>query len=403
MRMVIPLTPLPVASPNVGRRTLVRETAAADVWQCADCGHLQLGTVVDREFQYRNFRYSTGISLGLREHFGRLIGRLADRGEIGPERFVVDIGSNDGSLLQLAKDRGARVLGIDPAADIAAAATTAGIPTLGEFFDAGLGVDIAAKHGQADVIISNNTIANIDELEPFFAGIGAVMADDGILVIETQYAMDVLRKTLLDVIYHEHVSYFAVKPMRSFLANRNFELIGAERIAPKGGSIRFVAQRKGGRRQVSPEIAALIAEEEEIGLYDERIFTEFNARVGELGRNIRNRLENARATSGRALAYGASVGCAALVHYFRLGSLIDTIFDDAPLTNILCAGERDIPVLTGSQLANEMPSDVLVLAWRYAHPIARRQQKFLATGGRFFRALPDLAFVDGSDDAPPSA
>lgn len=403
LRIAIPLTPLPVASPNVGHSTRVRETAAADVWQCADCGHLQLATVVDPEFQYRNFQYFTGISLGLREHFGRLISGLADQGELGPGRFVVDIGSNDGSLLRLAQDKGARVLGVDPATDIAVAATKSGIPTLGEFFDARLGGDIAVEHGRADVVISNNTIANIDDLGPLFNGVSAVMAEDGLLIIETQYAMDVLGKTLLDVIYHEHVSYFAVKPMRSFLARRGFELIGAERIAPKGGSIRFVVQRKGGRRPISPAIAALIAEEETAGLYDERLFSEFNERIAELGRNIRRRLEIARTRTGRALAYGASVGCAALVHYFRLGALIDAVFDDTPLTNILRTDERDIPVLTGRQLTNEMPSDVLVLAWRYANPIARGQQSFLAAGGRFFRALPDLAFVDGSDTAPPGA
>lgn len=403
MRKAIPLTPLPVASPNVGRSTNVRETADADVWQCGACGHLQLATVVDPEFQYRNFQYFTGISMGLREHFGKLIGDLAERGEVRPGAFVIDIGSNDGSLLRLAQERGARVLGIDPAVSIANAATQAGIPTLAEFFDADLAGKIAAEHGPADVVISNNTIANIDDLGPMFRGISAVMADDGLLVIETQYAIDVLLKTLLDVIYHEHISYFAVKPMQAFLAAHGFELIDAVRIAPKGGSIRFIAQRKGESRAVAPGVAALIAEEEAAGFYDERMFTAFNARIAELGRSIRERLEQSRAQTGRALAYGASVGCAALVHYFQLGDMIDAIFDDTPLTNIVRLEDRDIPVLTGRQLANEMPSDVLVLAWRYANPIAKGQETFRANGGRFFRALPDLAYVDGSDTAPPAA
>ena len=403
MRKAIPLTPLPVASPNVGRSTNVRETADADVWQCGSCGHLQLATVVDPEFQYRNFQYFTGISMGLREHFGKLIGDLVARGEVRPSAFVIDIGSNDGSLLRLAQERGARVLGIDPAVSIANAATEAGIPTLAEFFDAGLAAKIAAEHGRADVVISNNTIANIDDLGPMFSGISAVMGEDGLLVIETQYAIDVLLKTLLDVIYHEHISYFAVKPMQTFLAAHGFELIDAVRIAPKGGSIRFIAQRKGGSRAVASGVAALIAEEDAAGFYDERMFTEFNARIAELGRNIRERLEASRAQTGRALAYGASVGCAALVHYFKLGNLIDAIFDDTPLTNIVRLEDRDIPVLTGRQLANEMPSDVLVLAWRYANPIAKGQETFRGGGGRFFRALPDLAYIDGSDTAPPAA
>jgi 2-polyprenyl-3-methyl-5-hydroxy-6-metoxy-1,4-benzoquinol methylase len=403
LRNVIPLMPLPVASPNVGRSTVIRETAPADVMQCGNCGHFQIAAVVDPEFQYRNFQYFTGISLGLREHFAGLIGGLAARGEIGPGRFVVDIGSNDGSLLRLAVSHGARVLGIDPAERIARAATEAGIPTLAEFFDADLGARIAAQHGPADVIISNNTIANIDELGSFFAGIDSLLARDGIVVIETQYVLDLMVKTLLDVVYHEHVSYFAVRPMALFLAAHGLQLVGADRIKPKGGSIRFIAQRAGGSRPVAAGVASLIAEEEASGLYDGGLSAAFNSRIADLGARIRERIEHTRRTTGRALAYGASVGCAALIHYFNLGDRIDAIFDDSPLTNFIRTAEGDIPVLTGRQLDNEMPGDVAVLAWRYASPIARGQARFLGEGGRFYRTLPDLAYIDGSDTSPPDA
>jgi 2-polyprenyl-3-methyl-5-hydroxy-6-metoxy-1,4-benzoquinol methylase len=399
----IPLRPLPVASPNVGRGGLVRESASADVRQCNDCGHLQLATIVNPEFQYRNFRYLSGISLGLREHFERLIATLAASGDIAPDKFVVDIGSNDGSLLRFVKTSGARILGIDPAEQIAKAASEAGIPTLADFFSTTLADDIVSQQGRADVVISNNTIANIDELEAFFAGIDALLAKDGILIIETQYALDVLTKALLDVVYHEHVSYFAVKPMQRFLPAHGFELINAERIAPKGGSIRFVVQRQGGPRALAPGVSALIAEEDRSGLYDKRLFEAFNARIQALGKTVRKHLEESRQKTGRGLAYGASVGCAALIHYFELGELIDAVFDDTPLTNVVRTSHRDIPVLAGRQLVNEPPGSVVVLAWRYASTIAKGQEAFRASGGRFFRALPDVALVDGSDNAPPAA
>jgi 2-polyprenyl-3-methyl-5-hydroxy-6-metoxy-1,4-benzoquinol methylase len=399
----IPLHPLPVASPNVGRGGLVRESASADVRQCNDCGHLQLATIVNPEFQYRNFKYLTGISLGLREHFERLVATLAASGDVAPGKFVVDIGSNDGSLLRFVKAHGARILGIDPAEQIAKAATEAGIPTLANFFTTTLAEDIVRQHGQADVVISNNTIANIDELGAFFAGIDALLAKDGMLVIETQYALDMLTKTLLDVVYHEHISYFAVRPMQRFLEAHGFELINAERIAPKGGSIRFVVQRRGGPRASSANVSTLIEEEGRSGFYNKRIFEAFNARIQELGQNVRKHLVESRQKTGRGLAYGASVGCAALIHYFELGELIDAVFDDTPLTNILHTSHGDIPVLTGRQLANEPPTDVIVLAWRYASVIAKGQEIFRASGGRFFRALPDVALVDGSDNALPLA
>ncbi len=389
----VPLHALPVASPNVGNSAAIAETAAADLWQCRACGFLQLATVVNPEFQYRNFQYFTGISLGLREHFSGLIDGLAARGDIAPDKFVLDIGSNDGSLLRYAVGHGARVLGIDPAERIAKAATEAGIPTLAEFFTLPMARKLATQHGKADVVISNNTVANIDDLGDFFGGIDAVLADDGIVIIETQYGLDVLTKTLLDVVYHEHVSYFAVKPTRAFLAAHGFELVDAEKITPKGGSIRFSIQRKGGSREVSPRVDDLIAEETTAGLYDAKLFAAFNTRIANIGADLRQRLEHSRAKTGRALAYGSSVGCAALIHYFDLGSSIDAVFDDTPLTNFMRTSAGTVPVLSGRQLANEPATEVVVLAWRYADAIARNQTAFVGSGGTFLTALPDVHVV----------
>lgn len=385
----VPLSALPVASPNVGRGTKIADTAPADLWQCRDCGFLQLNTIVNPEFQYRNFQYFTGISVGLREHFGELIGGLAKSGDIGPGKAVLDIGSNDGSLLRFAKDLGAKVLGIDPAEKIARAATEAGIPTLAEFFNRAMGAKIAAEHGRFDVIISNNTVANIDDLDDFFGGMLEALAPSGVIVVETQYGLDVLEKTLLDVIYHEHVSYFAVQPAQRFLDRLGLELFDAEKISPKGGSIRFHIQRKGGPRKVSPRVAALTGGETSAGLYGPELFAAFNARIERIGTDLRRRLDQSRARTGRALAYGSSVGCAALVHYFDLGGHIDAIFDDTPLTNFMRTGQGPIPILSGKQLMNEEPTEVVVLAWRYTGNIARNQAAFVGAGGSFVQALPE--------------
>ncbi|MBM3542923.1 MAG: class I SAM-dependent methyltransferase [Alphaproteobacteria bacterium] len=389
-----------MASPNVGAQATVEETAPADVYRCLDCGALQLLTMVDPEFQYRTFKYTTGVSAGLVDHFRTLIDALAAQGEIAKGKLVFDIGSNDGSLLQLALPHGARVLGIDPAVETARTATTAGIPTIGEFFSEAMGRRIKTEHGPADLVISANTVANIDDLDDFFAGVASVMADDGLFIIETQYALDVLEKTLLDVIYHEHISYFAVKPMRSFLAHHGLELVDAARIAPKGGSIRFYIQKRGGPRAVPRRVADMVANEEAVGLYDDKLFSGFNQRIAKLGEELHARLERSRRETGRALAFGSSVGCAALVHYFDLGKSIDAIFDDHPFVNYMRRPGGTIPVLSGAQLANEAPTDVAVLAWRYADLISARQADFCNAGGRFYTVLPDVKVVaDASREA----
>jgi SAM-dependent methyltransferase len=390
----VPLHPLPVASPNVGSKAKIDEMAPTDLYRCLSCGALQLLTIIDPSFQYRTFKYTTDVSIGLRDHFAGLIEELAVRGVIKPNAFVFDIGSNDGSLLKLAKNKGARVLGIDPAVDTAVAATASGIPTIGDFFSEAMGLKIAEEHGHANVAISANTVANIDDLDDFFAGVNAVLAPDGIFVIETQYALDVIEKTLLDVIYHEHVSYFAVQPTNFFLERHGLQLVDTEQIAPKGGSIRFYIQKRGGPRPVSERVGELITREQAAGLYSPTPYHAFNERIARLASDVRARLEKSREKTGRALAFGSSVGCAALIHYFELGPHLDALFDDHPLVNYVRKPGGIVPVLSGAQLANEAATDVAVLAWRYADRIAKRQTAFCSAGGRFYTVLPEVGIVE---------
>jgi len=392
LEVVVPLAPLAIMSPNVGNSEAAANVSArADVIQCGACGFLQLPVLINPRFQYANFRYKTSISLGLREHFERLMRGLERDGEIQSGSFVFEVGSNDGTLLEFPKSMGARVLGIDPAVDIAREATSKGIPTIAGFFDQTRGERIRAEHGEADLVISNNTIANLDDLTDIFQGLRQVIAKDGLLVIETQYALDVFEKYLLDVIYHEHVSYFAVKPMARFLERLDFELIGAERIPPKGGSIRFLAQPADGHRPVHGSVDQLIALETRNGLYDGRLFSSFNDHIQTLGDQLRKRMKRVREETGRCYAYGASVGCSALIHYFGLAPLIDAVFDDTPLSAQLMTGDGPLPVRPGAELADETPSEVAVLAWRYIDAIAKGNDAFLKKGGRFYRVLPTLS------------
>src|SRR5262249_20922213 len=152
---------------------------------------------------------------------------------------------------------------------------------------------------------------------------------------------------------------------------------------------------KRGPRPAAPRVGELVAEENsDTGILKKATIEAFNARIQRLGRQVRERLDASRQRGGRALAYGSSVGCAALVPYFDLGKHLDAIFDDTPLANFIRTPAGALPVLSGSQLANELPTDVVVLAWRYMYNIGEKQTTFREKGGRFYRALPDLAFLE---------
>jgi hypothetical protein len=145
---------------------------------------------------------------------------------------------------------------------------------------------------------------------------------------------------------------------------------------------------------VSSNVAALVAAEESAGLYAPDVFAAFNRRVHAAGKALRARLAGSRDRTGRALAYGSSVGCAALIQYFDLGGYIDAIFDDTPLTNLVRTRAGEVPVLAGPQLGNEPATEVVVLAWRYAERIAAAHAEYRARGGRFYRALGDLECLE---------
>jgi SAM-dependent methyltransferase len=395
----IPLAEVPIVSPNVGTEAdemghrLTRVVAPLDNYLCQDCGLIQLVHVVDPSLIYRNYLYRTAISLGLAEHFRELSRSVVARADLKPNDLVVEFGSNDGTLLGHFRDAGMRVQGVDPAKQIAAEATAKGIPTRADFFNPDVAGDIAAKSGFARAVLANNAMANIDDLATIFVGIKAIMAPDGVFVFETQYALDVLESTLLDVIYHEHISTFSVQPVVRALRQYGLSVFDAERIPTKGGSIRFWVQHEGGPQPVTSRVAELMELEVRTGLYDLRYHQKFGEKIAQIKYRLHQLIEEAKA-SGRPIgAYGISVGCAALIHQFELEDKLDFLFDDTPFKSRLDGPGYDLPVYTADGVLELNPALIVILAWRYAEPIKRKHAKYLARGGRFVVPLPEISIL----------
>jgi SAM-dependent methyltransferase len=395
----IPLAEVPIVSPNVGTEAdavghrLTRIVAPLDNYLCEDCGLIQLVHVVDPSLIYRNYLYRTAISLGLAEHFRGLSHAVIARAGLEPGDLVVEFGSNDGTLLGHFRDAGMRVQGVDPAEQIAAEATAKGIPTRADFFNPAVARDIAAKLGPARAVLANNAMANIDDLPTIFSGVKAVMAPNGVFVFETQYALDVLEKTLLDVIYHEHISTFSVQPVVRALKQYGLSVFDAERIPTKGGSIRFWVQHEGGPQAVAGRVAELIDLEVRTGLYDLAYHKKFAEKVARIKSELHHLIKVARETGRPVGAYGISVGCAALIHQFELEDKLDVLFDDTPFKSRLDGPGYDLPVYTADVVLQYNPALIIILAWRYADPIRRKHAKYLEQGGRFVVPLPDVSVV----------
>jgi SAM-dependent methyltransferase len=197
---VVPMRAIPILTPNVDAKLAVQQHAGVEastvplaLYRCGECGHVQLMDVIDPEVQYNNFNYTTTISLGLPEHFRKFAGEVIDAAGTPAGAFVVEVGSNDGTLLRAFKERGMKVLGIDPARKIADNATKSGVKTLATFFTEKLAHDIKAEHGAAEIVVANNTFANLDDLADFAAAVRSLLSPTGVFVFETSYGADVVQ------------------------------------------------------------------------------------------------------------------------------------------------------------------------------------------------------------------
>ena len=239
LEKVIELTKNPVGDRFYRDRNVALgcELHNVEVMLCRNCGQMQLSEVVEpKEIYTDEYLYTTGTSVGLPEHFAKSAQDLIKHFAIPQNSLVVEIGSNEGAMLAVFKNQGMRVLGIDPAGIAVKKAKDRGVDTIEGFFSLELAKNIVQERGKAKLVIANNVIANIPALLDIIQGIKEILTDDGVFVFETSYAYDVIRKHLIDTIYHEHISYFSAKPLGRLFAKCGLELFDAENIWTKGGS-----------------------------------------------------------------------------------------------------------------------------------------------------------------------
>lgn len=392
---MLPLAPSPAPDAYVPRDELHKPqpTYPLDVLLCRRCGHAQLGVVVRPESLYGDYIYETASSLGLVEHFTRYADAVLERTRLPQGSLVVDIGSNDGSLLRRFAARGMRVLGIDPARAIAARATASGIETLPAFFDRPLALEIRADRGAAALVTANNVYANVDNVDELTEAVRDLLAPDGLFILESSYLVDLIRNMIWDFIYLEHLSYFSATPLAWFFDRHGLELVHVERVPTKGGSLRCTVKLEGGPHLVSRSVNEVMELETEFGVARPERFAAFRAQIEERGGALRELLWRLNAEGKTIDGYGASATTTTFLYHYAIGGALRHLVDDNPARQDRFSPGLHIPVLASDVLVEDPPDYVLVLAWRYAEPIMRKHQAYAARGGRFIVPLPELAVV----------
>jgi len=393
--LALSLPPSPIGDAFVPpqERDVPQPEYPLDLRLCRDCGHVQLGHTLDPERLFREYLFETRTSLGLVEHFRRYRDHLLTRFPAAAGELVIEIGSNDGSLLKFFQESGLRVLGIDPARRPAETAQSLGIPTLSEFFTSDLAATIRQQHGTAKFVAANNVFAHAEALGNIATGVSRLLSPDGLFVFEVSYLLDIVEKLLFDTIYHEHLSYHAIKPLVRFLNAAGLELIDVERIATKGGSIRCFAQRIGGPNPVAPSVAWLLALEAHAGLDLLATFQAMGDRINRIRDDVHHRLEQYLDANQTVVGYGASPTATTLMYTFQLQHRLAYLVDDNPLKQGLLSPGVHLPVYPSPELADRRPALAIILAWNYAEPILKRNERYLNEGGRFLIPMPAVRII----------
>lgn len=389
----LPPSPIGDAFVPVSQRGISQPEYPLDLNLCRDCGHVQLGHLLDSEALFREYLFETHTSLGLVNHFKKYCEDLLAAYPAKQGDLIVEIGSNDGSLLKFFRNSGMRVLGIDPARRPAETAIQSGVPTLADFFNSDLARSIAKDQGKAAFVTANNVFAHADHLYDMAMGVRELLASDGLFVFEVSYLVDIVERLLFDTVYHEHLSYHSVKPLVRFLRRAGLELIDVQRIASKGGSIRCTAQLAGGNRPKSHTVNELLDLEDRIGLDRPEIYSQMQRNVEALRRKVLDQIASYIDAGHEVAGYGASPTATTLMYAFQLPDRLAYLVDDNPIKHGLLSPGRHLPVYPSTELATRRPVLTVILAWNYAEPILRRNEAYLNSGGKFLIPLPTLRIV----------
>jgi len=391
LRNVLSLTPIPLANAFVTHDevSVTQPRFPLDLWLCASCGHVQLLDVIDSKVLFEHYVYVSGTSPAFVRHFEQYASYVLERFACADRGLIVEIGSNDGTLLKFFRDRGRRVLGVDPAREIGDAARHQGVPTITAFFGPQLADAIVAEHGHADVVCANNVLAHIDDLDSVIRGVARLLAPAGVLVFEAAYLADLVENTLFDTIYHEHIDYHSVGPLIPFLARHGLQLIEATRVDTHGGSIRCVAQRVRGPHPVGESVAKAVKLEQQLGLAEATTYQAFAKHIDKLGAELGALLRQLVAQGKRIAGFGAPAKATTLMYHLGIApEMIEFVVDDSPLKQGRFTPGMHIPVLPAKAIYERRPDYLLLLAWNFTKPIIDKHGAFRDAGGHFIVPLP---------------
>lgn len=362
---------------------------------CSTCNMVQLAEQpAPRKLFHQNYAFFSSTSKRMALHFKEFAELVVKNHLQLCDPFVVEIGSNDGIMLQNFKTAGIRHLGVEPSANVAQAAIDKGITTISEFFDEELARRIAEEHGQADAILAANVMCHIPYLHSVVAGIKILLKPTGVFMFEDPYLGDIIERTLYDQIYDEHAFYFSVSAVSYLFEQYELELVDVARQEVHGGSMRYVIAHKG-KRQVSGTVSKQRAKEKSLGLDLPETYNQFRRNVESSRDKLTALLTKLKKQGRRIVGYAATSKSTTITNYCGITTdLIDFISDTTPIKQGKFSPGTHIPVRPHKQFAADYPDYALLFAYNHSEEIMAKEQKFMESGGRWIVYVPDVQVLE---------
>jgi SAM-dependent methyltransferase len=364
------------------------------VWICDRCLLVQLEEYVRPEEIFTEYAYFSSYSTSWVEHACRYAGEMSKRLALSQASLVIEVGSNDGYLLQHFVGRGIPVLGVEPAANVAAKAEERGVPTLVEFFGVDVARGLAESGRRADLLVGNNVFAQVPDLNDFVAGLAIVLADDGVLTLEFPHVVNLIEGNQFDTIYHEHFSYFSFGTTQEIFEAHGLEVFDVDELPTHGGSLRVYAQQAGGRRETSPAVDELARREEALGYRTMEPYAAFPERVAETKRALLSFLVDAKRRGASVAGYGAPGKGNTLLNYCGIRTdFLDYTVDRNPYKHGLLLPGTRIPIFPPERIAETRPDYILILPWNLREEIVEQLGYARAWGAEFVIPIPTVEVV----------
>lgn len=357
---------------------------------CNDCFSVQLSHVVNGELLYRNYHYETSANDPLVKHFNALADEIIKDYVQFPNDLVVEIGSNDGSLLSRIKDW-CRVLGIDPAQNIAEVAIKNNVPTKIDFFTGKLSEEIKSELGEAQVIIANNVMAHIDDIRGVFSAVKGLLSANGRFIFEVHWVGNLISQGGFDQIYHEHIYYHSLHSLKSLVDSLGMVINDIKLVPIHGESMRVYVGKSG---KSSKAVHDFLNQEIEIGLTKKETYFNFSNKIESNKNKLLKILTDLKKEGKKIFGYGAPAKGNTLLNYFGIGSdVLDVITDTTPTKQGTYTPGVHIPVVSPDILKKEQPDYMLLLSWNYAGAILEKEKELRNKGVKFIIAVPEVRVV----------